>query len=299
MRVRRFACIQCGKCCNRSPEVELSEAAPLADVFAFRLMFRLYTLPRAAPDYVRADGTRIASEIFFQRKRLLRAFAVRTTDTKSRRGDRAVPCTQYLILSALTVDCRSGACSALADGRCSIYGQRPLTCRTVPFNYARPEALAERDLDAFLEAHDHRCDTGEAAPIVLKDGKIVDRGTIEARQQALSLVERDRRWGEAIVRAMKLKQSDGISLPTLSEIEANAPRSAMTTSMRVAWQIAADSGLITAQQCQALIAAQLNVIDRELARGECSSEARETLAEMRAEYRHALDIPAAIAMPAL
>ena len=47
---RRFSCTQCGKCCNRSPEVQLSEAAALADVFAFSLMFRLYSLPQQLSD---------------------------------------------------------------------------------------------------------------------------------------------------------------------------------------------------------------------------------------------------------
>ena len=74
---RRFACTQCGKCCNRSPEVELSEAAALADVFVFRLMFRLYFLPRRLGDYLRtAGGPAATAEVFYQRKRLLGAYAL-------------------------------------------------------------------------------------------------------------------------------------------------------------------------------------------------------------------------------
>ena len=41
---RHFACTQCGKCCDRAPEVELGEAAALADVFVWQLLFRLYSL---------------------------------------------------------------------------------------------------------------------------------------------------------------------------------------------------------------------------------------------------------------
>ena len=46
MAERRFACTQCGQCCNRPPEVELGEAAALADVFVLRLLMRIYSLPR-------------------------------------------------------------------------------------------------------------------------------------------------------------------------------------------------------------------------------------------------------------
>ena len=63
--VRRFACTQCGACCNRSPEVELSEAAALADLFVFRLMFRIYERPRAFAGYL-ACGRSGSAEAFHE-----------------------------------------------------------------------------------------------------------------------------------------------------------------------------------------------------------------------------------------
>jgi hypothetical protein len=54
--------------------------------------------------------------------------------------------------------------------------------------------------------------------------------------------------------------------------------------MRVAWQIAADAGLISSEERTSLIAAQLALIDRELAADRCAQDARETLLDMRAEY---------------
>ena len=54
--------------------------------------------------------------------------------------------------------------------------------------------------------------------------------------------------------------------------------------MHIAWRIAAEAGLIGAEACRALIAAQAALIDRELASATCTSSARETLGEMRAEY---------------
>jgi Fe-S-cluster containining protein len=280
-RISRFACTQCGACCNRSPEIELSEAAALADVFVFRLMFRIYVLPRAFEQYAGGSG-----EQFYQTKRLLNAFAAHNYRSRVRVGGKAVQYNKYLVISALTLDTGTGACSALADGRCSIYERRPLTCRTVPFGYSRAEAWAESDLSAFVETPGYRCDTTADAPIVLDAGRIADEQLRKARADALALAEQDRRWTKEIVRRMRHGCS---TLPALDEIEANAAFGATTTSMSIAWQIAAELGVITTDDYRSLIEVQAATIERELAASTAIVSARETLAEMRAEYRRLLE----------
>jgi Fe-S-cluster containining protein len=278
--VRRFACTLCGKCCNRSPEVELSEAGALADVFVFRLMFRLYSLPRT---FESGRSPSENAEAFYQKKRLLAAHAARKYSVTIMRDGRRVEHIQYLMISALALDTRSGACAALSDGRCSIYDRRPLGCRTVPFHYSRAEALAERDLDAFVARPGYKCDTGEGAPAVIESGRIVDRMTLQTRAEARTLVRRDLPWKEAIVRRMKPSSSTESTLPTLDEVRANAAYGAMTTSMRVGWEIAAEAGLIPTDECNASIAAQAMLIEHELAAGKCPKDTHETLADMQAE----------------
>jgi Fe-S-cluster containining protein len=279
--VRRFACTQCGKCCDRAPEVELSEAAALADIFVFRLMFRLYSLPRVF-DRSRSD----AAEVFYQKKRLLSAHAACVSAKKVKRDGRPIEHLEYLMISALALDTAPGTCAALSSGRCSIYERRPLACRTVPLHYARAEGVAESDLDAFVSTRGYRCDLSEDAPVVLESGRIVDEGTRQARSDALDLVRRDRPWKEAIVRRMKV--SSDACLPTLLDIEANAAFGPMTTSMRVGWEIAAAAGLIGERQTHALLERQLATVERELDTGRASGDDRQTLQEMSAEYRHAL-----------
>jgi len=269
-RVLRFACTACGACCNRSPEVALSEAAALADIFVFRLMFRLYEWPAAG-----------SGEEYYQTKRLLNAFAARKYPV--RRGGR----TRYLMVSALTMDTGAGACTALSEGRCGIYERRPLACRTLPFHYSRPEVSAERELAAFVATPGYRCDTSAGAPVVLEEGRIVEADSLRARGEALALAANEERWRGAIMRRLK-PDIRNCSLPSLREIEANAAFGATGTSMRVAWQIAAEAGLIGAQECRALIAAQAFVIDRALA-STCPAGERVTLGEMRTEYRALLN----------
>jgi Fe-S-cluster containining protein len=285
-RERRFACTRCGACCDRSPEVQLSEAAALADVFVFRLMFRLYALPRTLAGYLASrDPGESSAEAFHESKRLTAAFAARRRFAKRKEGAKAVEVAEYLVISALTLDSRAGACGALAGGRCTIYERRPLACRTVPFHYSRPEASAERDLEEFVATAGYGCDTGARAPVVIADGRIVDPEALRTRLGALALRERDRDWQDAIMR--RLKSGDG-ELPSLREIEANSAFAATTVSMGVAWRIAAEAGVIDAGECGRLIAAQAAVIDRELEAARASPDALETLAEMQAEYRRAL-----------
>jgi Fe-S-cluster containining protein len=286
-RELRFACTSCGACCNRSPEVGLSEAAALADIFVFRLMFRLYELPRAWTGQRASRADPGSGEEFYEARRLLAAFAARKYPAKVRMGGKSVETTRYLTVSALTVNDDAGSCAALSDGRCTIYARRPLACRTVPFHYSRPEAAAERDLRAFVGTGGYRCDTGPDAPVVLAGGRIVDEGARRARGDALALAGRDRRWAEEIVRRLKSGAADP-DLPSLREIEANAAFGATTITMRVAWRIAAEAGLIEAAECRRLIAAQAAAIDRALAAPGCAPDARGTLAEMRAEYLEAL-----------
>lgn len=275
--IRRFACTQCGACCNRSPELELSEAAALADVFVFRLMFRMYSLPRAF-DRSRSETL----QVFYQKKRLISAHAARVSPRKVKRDGKTVEQIDYLMISALALDTASGSCAALANQRCSIHDRRPLTCRTVPLHYARADGLAERDLDDFANTPGYRCDTGESAPVVLESGAIVDKPTLDARSRATAIAEQDRSWKAAIVR--RIKSAGDPRLPTLKDIEANAASAAMTTSMCVAWQIAADAGIISAADCKTLVETQLATIGRELGNAPASGEDRETLREMQEEY---------------
>ena len=270
--VHRFACTQCGLCCNRSPEVELSEAAALADVFVFRLMFRLHRQPRAS-----------SGEAFFQRKRFLSDYAARKRTLRTRRDGRMVEESEYLIVSALTLDTGSGACCALAEGRCGIYDRRPLACRTVPFHYTGVEAEAADDLAAFVATPGYCCDTGLEAPVVIEGGRIVDAEARHERAAALATAARDRAWKEAIVR--RLKAPGSLPLPSFAQIEVSAAHGAVTTSMRAAWQVAADAGLMAQSECDRLVAMQHTAIERELALGRASPADRQTLMEMREEYR--------------
>ena len=288
--VRRFSCTQCGKCCNRSPEVSLSEASALADVFVFSLMFRSYALPSRlsesiGPDEQAADAT----AAYYEKKRLLGTFAAHKRPARHYRGGKVARSDNHLLISALAFDDGRGACNALADGRCGIYDRRPLACRTVPFHYSRAEALAASELDAFVATPGYRCDTSAAAEPVLAGGRIIAPDLKAARFEAIATAKRDRRWSEAIVQRMKSRSPAADGLPTVTQVEAGAPFGATTTSMLAAWQIAADAGLIAPAECVRLANLQVEAIARELNAGACSRHARDRLADLQAGYRSYLN----------
>lgn len=115
-QARRFACTQCGSCCNRSPEVELSEAAGLADVFVFRLMFRLYRQARV-PVPGNSDSD---LQAFYEKKRLLRAHAAHMYESRRTRRGSSGQHIHYLMISALPLNTRNSACAALSLSQCSV-----------------------------------------------------------------------------------------------------------------------------------------------------------------------------------
>ena len=283
---RRFACTQCGQCCNRAPELELGEAAALADVFVLRLMLRIYSLPRSLGDYESELPREQASAEFYGSKRLLSQFAATSWPAKVQRGTAIIDYVQYLSLSVLPLDLGTGKCAALDGQSCGIYARRPLSCRSVPLHYSRPGAACIRDLDAFTANPGFSCATGSDAPLVIAQNQIVDPAMLTARAAAVLQTETDRRWKKAIVKAMKAGQNPG--LPTLREVEANAERGALTTSMRVAWQIAAAAGLMPPGAYRAAIEAQSGAIAALSALPRLPSDAHQTfdqaLLEMGTDY---------------
>lgn len=283
---RHFRCTQCGACCNRAPEMGLSEAAPLCDQFVFRLTFRLYRFPKNASDRASLEPNHLSKDAFLEQKRQVEQFAARTNSAKIKSNGRSVDCHQFLIISALPLDIPVGVCAALHDGRCGLYERRPLSCRTVPAHYSRAEALAERDFDAFTQRSGYRCDTDPSAEIFLDDGRIVQHDIADARARAVDLAISEQAWNAAILQRMTAKTEEPITLPSLKQIQDNAERGAMQTSMRVAWQIARDADLLDTADYLEALHSQLRLIEKEIVLARASRDDLDTLAQMRAEYKH-------------
>lgn len=258
---RRFACVACGQCCDRGPEMELSEATLLADTFITSLLFKAHTLPlRECHDRVarwhEKQGSRLPTDVALaEKRRLLGYFASR------RRSERQNGREVYLTISAIVNDYGHGQCPALDNNICGIYGRRPLTCRTVPLHYSRPLSVLGTYLDQFVATPGYQCDTLNG-PVVLDGQKIVSQELRSCRQQALDIAKADRRWKHHLLALMDdPKAADRAGLPTYDEILFNTSNGHATlVPMLMAWHVAEQHGLISSSDLRSLCAKQAGLI---------------------------------------
>lgn len=68
------------------------------------------------------------------------------------------------------------------DNLCGIHAHKPIRCRTMPFYAYKDE---DHQTDMMIPRSGWLCDTGETAPVVYRDRRIVDRADFEAERHAL------------------------------------------------------------------------------------------------------------------
>ena len=277
---QRFACTSCGLCCNRGPEMELSEATALAGAFVVSLLFKVHSLPLSdrsawSGQWWRSRESRIPLRpALDEAQRHLRHFATRRID---RQRDRQV----FLDISVIVEDDGQGRCPALADGLCTIYDARPLSCRTVPLHYSRAPSTLQTHLDRFTRTPGYRCDTTAAAPVIVDGNKVVDPQLAADRERATMLARQDRRWKERLIAIMNdPAQAAAAGLPTYEAILKNSDNGYATMlPMIVAWRIARDDGLLSDEELRDICRKQADVIRSATAPGTApSKDARDALA---------------------
>lgn len=266
---RRFACTACGKCCTRGPEMELSEATRLADVFITRLMFKLHSLPLDARSaraalWAKREGSSlpVRKALAEARDHMRRLAVFEETDPANERA-------RYLTLSALAVHAGQG-CPVLAEAACGIYARRPACCRTVPFHYSRAPSTLAAYLDAFTRTPGYACDTSNAAPVVVDPAE-------KARAEGLALAAADRPWAQAIMMLVRSDRAAQVGLPDYDAIVRNAATGATTVPMLAAWEVGRRAGFISSAQFEAVCRGQAALL-----RAEAADHPREDL------FRHML-----------
>lgn len=249
-----FGCTACGKCCDRGPEVELSETLALSRHFIFRLLFKLHSVPKdhrseAAMSWWKAQGSLLPV-----RKAIEEASSDLSSISVHESGG------SHLTISAIAMEGRDGSCPSLSDGACGIYEIRPMSCRTVPFHYSRSDSTLARYLGDFVRTPGYRCDSAAGAPVVVDAGRLVDQGFIEARRGAVALRESDRAWRAAIAEAMGRDKA----LPSYDMVEKNQRAGATSAPILPAWRIAVERGLISPSQFRAACRNQRRLIGRRM-----------------------------------
>jgi Fe-S-cluster containining protein len=171
---RRFNCTACGKCCHGWIPLTLKDAIGNAARFPLALVWT------AVPHGVRAFA-------------LTSHLGVTIRLPKRRQVAALIAPTAYL---PPTYPCPELS----AENRCGIHADKPLRCRTMPFYAYRPE---QDQADLLVPSGDWACDTSEAAPVVYRDGNIVDRTDFDLeRAELVAQAPTMRAYGEYALKYM-------------------------------------------------------------------------------------------------
>lgn len=152
---RHFHCTACGKCCHGWLPLTLDDALANAGRFPLAMVFT--TLRQSARAY-RITAGRGAILHLGKKKRV----AVQISPTS-------------YIPAAFSCP------ELMDDGGCAIHTDKPTRCRTMPFSAYREES----DQGPLLNPKEGwQCDTSNAAPVVYRDKKVLERDDfdLEARQ---------------------------------------------------------------------------------------------------------------------
>jgi len=157
MNEQRFACTACGACCYGWLPLTLEEA--LAHVDRFPLAIAL------TPVRASERGFALACQLG-------------AVFPSSARQKLAV-----LVLPIAYIP-PSWPCPMLGDDRlCGMQADKPLRCRTMPFYPVREE---EAQAEMLVPRKGWLCDTSAAAPVVYRDGRILDRAAFDKERAALA-----------------------------------------------------------------------------------------------------------------
>lgn len=156
MNEQRFACTACGLCCHGMLPLSIEEALKWADTF-----------PLAMSATPIKPGTR--------------GYATKEVAVTFSAGAKKPI---HLIVTPVAFIPPTAPCPQLADsGLCSIHEEKPQRCRTMPF-YAYKDEDSQRDM--LIPRSGWKCATGEDAPVVYRDRRIVDRAEFQRERDVIS-----------------------------------------------------------------------------------------------------------------
>lgn len=156
MSEKHFACTACGRCCYGSLPITISEALKWAHVFPLAMSI--------VPVRPGTRGHTIVSTIGAPLK-------------VSKGKDLSLLLMPTSFLPPMM------PCPQLSDETlCAIHGDKPLRCRTMPFYPYKDE---EAQADMLVPKPGWQCATGQDAPVVYRERKVLDRSDFDAERRVL------------------------------------------------------------------------------------------------------------------
>jgi Fe-S-cluster containining protein len=261
----RFACTACGKCCTEPPEMTILEAIGLGDVFVPAIVYRVTSIPK--DDNEAALASLVPHRHFAGMDP--REFVVRLRESSAVRAAGAVVgepgWDHHVSITARPWTYATAWCTALGADRktCTIHERRPHTCRTVPIRYDVPEGLLVRAFRGAVDAgraaeSAWECDVSDAAPVLLREGRVVDEAYASARGAGIEAAVAERALAGRI-----------LSSPLLPDLRKLFPElrknRLVSVSFHGALAAAHDLALVDDAGVKSFCTAQLALLEREIA----------------------------------
>lgn len=191
---RHFDCTRCGRCCYGMLPLTVDEAIRRADRVPLALVWMPVPKGARAFDTVRRLGVEV---------------------TLGRRQTVAVLISPMAYLPP-TLPCPD----LTEDALCAVHEVKPLRCRAMPFDPRRRE---DDQAGPLTPRPDWTCDVSTAAPLVYRDGRLVERAAFDAEKAALEAqAPLLRRYAESRLR---------LSPSLLRDLKRVDPRQGLTGSL--------------------------------------------------------------------
>lgn len=150
-----FSCNKCGKCCTKSPDVNLYEIFNLAEDFVFQMNHN------SAISYTKNPLDKKDTDYY---KMISHSFVLPEIDA-----------ILYYYTNITTVEYPNLSCSKLKDNLCSIHHKRPAACMLSPFNEKYEDTNQLKVINIYKENTDKKlwdCNFSDDAPIIYQNNEI-------------------------------------------------------------------------------------------------------------------------------
>lgn len=240
-----FGCTQCGKCCQKSPNMSFYDMIMLSDEFIFQ------TAHHAAISY----------EKLLLDKHLIDHYRVLGHTIMLPELDASL----FYFIDFTTMSYPSyKTCSKLVNNQCSIYGKRPGTCKMAPIDYRFDDTQQWRAIQYYkdnTEKNGWKCAFDNEQPIVFANEQIQQTGM---NSQYFQNVEAVRDFTDKYIEFLGMgqgKHQENHFKAVFASINRNQ---LMITDMIIPLQVARMHGILSESQTIEFIEKQIKLIDNEI-----------------------------------
>lgn len=156
--VIHFSCTQCGKCCVRTPNMSFEDVMQLSSEFIFQ------TTHNVSISYANKPLEKIQLEYY---QMIGHTIVMPDLDASL---------FYYVNFNVLPLESKT-SCEKLVDNKCSIYMDRPNSCRLLPLSNNYDEELQWKAVNFFAKKElNWDCDFSNDAPVLIKNNYIYHTG---------------------------------------------------------------------------------------------------------------------------